>query len=80
MASCIGILSITTIYWSLDIGNWSFMKILFSLVVLAGLWLLVSPFALGYLGSARGNAFIVGLVVAVVGLMGVAGTSGKRRA
>ena len=55
------------------------MRTLFGLTLIAGLWLLASPFALGYLGVGRGNAFIVGFAVAVLGLMGVAGTSRKRR-
>ena len=55
------------------------MRLLFALTLIAGLWLLVSPFALGYLGVGRGNALVVGLFVAIVGLMGVAGTLPKRR-
>lgn len=55
------------------------MRILFILTLLAGLWLLISPFALGYLGVARGNALLSGFIIAVIGLMGVAGTTGKRR-
>ena len=55
------------------------MRTLFTLTLIAGLWLLASPFALGYLGVARGNALLVGFIVAVIGLMGVAGTTGRRR-
>lgn len=53
------------------------MRLLFLLTLIAGLWLLASPFALGYLGVARGNALLVGLIVSVIGLMGVSGTSGS---
>lgn len=55
------------------------MRTLFALTLLSGLWLLVSPFALGYLGVARGNALILGFLVAAIGLMGVAGTLPRRR-
>lgn len=55
------------------------MRTLFTLTLLAGLWLLISPFALGYLGVARGNALMMGFVIAVIGLMGVAGTIPKKR-
>lgn len=55
------------------------MRTLFALSLLLGLWLLVSPFALGYLGVARGNALIVGFLASVIGLMGVAGTLRERK-
>lgn len=55
------------------------MRPLFTLTLLAGLWLLISPFALGYLGVARGNALLVGFIVALLGLMGVAGTMPRKR-
>jgi len=54
------------------------MRILFSLVIIAGLWLFASPFFLGYLGVARGNALLIGLVLTIIGVMGVAGTTGRR--
>ncbi|MBI4433934.1 SPW repeat protein [Candidatus Uhrbacteria bacterium] len=56
------------------------MRILFSLVLLGGIWLFASPFVLHYLGVARGNAIILGLVLAVIGIMGIAGISGASRA
>jgi hypothetical protein len=55
------------------------MRTLFALTLIAGLWLLISPFALGYLGVARGNALLVGFLVAIIGLMGVAGTLPRKR-
>lgn len=51
------------------------MRTLFALVTLAGLWLFASPFSLGYLGVARGNALLVGLIVTIIGIMGIAGTT-----
>jgi hypothetical protein len=54
------------------------MRTLFALVMVGGLWLFASPFFLGYLGVARGNALLLGLVLTIIGVMGVAGTSGRR--
>ncbi|MBI2482828.1 hypothetical protein HYV74_01460 [Candidatus Uhrbacteria bacterium] len=53
------------------------MRLLFSLVLVSGLWLLISPFVLSYLGVGRANALLVGLIVTILGVMGVAGTTGK---
>lgn len=54
------------------------MRLLFALVTIAGLWLSASPFVLGYLGVARGNALLIGIVLTVIGIMGIAGsTRGK---
>ncbi len=50
------------------------MHLLFSLVLLSGLWLFASPFVLDYLGPARGNALLLGLILTIIGVMGVAGT------
>lgn len=33
--------------------------------VLAGLWLFISPWTLGYAGPARTNAFIIGIIVVI---------------
>lgn len=54
------------------------MRTLFILVTLSGAWLFASPFVLGYLGAARGNALFLGLILTIIGIMGVAGLSGKR--
>lgn len=64
--------------WPRRISNDEFMKILFSLVTLGGLWLFFSPFVLGYLGLARGNALLIGLLLTVIGIMGVAGVTGRK--
>lgn len=53
------------------------MRTLFSLVIIGGLWLFSSPFVLDYLGVARGNALLLGLVLTIIGIMGLAGVSGK---
>jgi len=37
--------------------------------VIAGLWLIISPFLLGFSGGAATNAIIVGIVVAVLSLV-----------
>lgn len=50
------------------------MRTLFSLVTIAGLWLFASPFVLGYLGVGRGNSLLMGLILTIIGIMGVAGT------
>lgn len=55
------------------------MRTLFALVTLSGLWLFASPFVLGYLGVGRGNALAVGLVLAIIGVMGIAGTMSTAR-
>ncbi len=55
------------------------MRTLFALVIIGGLWLFVSPFILGYLGVARGNALLLGLALTIVGLMGFAGTLQPKR-
>lgn len=55
------------------------MRILFILVIVGGVWLLASPFVLGYLGIGRGNALLVGLVLTIIGIMGLAGMSGSRQ-
>lgn len=54
------------------------MRTLFSLIIIGGLWLFASPFVLGYLGVARGNALLVGLVLTIIGIMGVAGITGTK--
>ncbi|MBI4434850.1 hypothetical protein HY635_03510 [Candidatus Uhrbacteria bacterium] len=50
------------------------MRTLFALVIIGGLWLFASPFVLDYLGPARGNALLLGLILTIIGVMGVAGT------
>lgn len=55
------------------------MRTLFSLVIIGGLWLLASPFILGYLGVARGNALLIGLILTIIGIMGLAGMSGSKQ-
>jgi hypothetical protein len=52
------------------------MRLLFIVTALAGLWLFTSPFMLGYLGIARSNALLVGLILTIIGIMGLAGLSG----
>lgn len=54
------------------------MRTLFGLVIAGGVWLFASPFVLGYLGLARGNALLIGLFLTIVGIMGVAGAAGGR--
>ncbi|MDO8598982.1 MAG: hypothetical protein Q7S02_02650 [bacterium] len=54
------------------------MRILFSLVIIGGVWLFASPFILEYLGLARGNALLVGLLLTIIGVMGVAGVTRKQ--
>lgn len=54
------------------------MRTLFILITIGGAWLSASPFVLGYLGVARGNALLLGLILTIIGIMGVAGLSGKR--
>jgi len=54
------------------------MRTLFVLVTLGGLWLFASPFVFGYLGAARGNALLIGLLLTIVGIMGTAGVSGRK--
>ena len=53
------------------------MRTLFLLVLLSGLFLFSSPFLFGYLGVARGNALLLGLIVTILGIMGIAGTPGR---
>ncbi len=55
------------------------MRTLFSLVTLSGVWLFASPFVLGYLGVARGNALLLGLILTIIGIMGIAGTVQPKR-
>jgi hypothetical protein len=54
------------------------MKTLFGFVALSGLYLFVSPFVLGYLGVARGNALLLGILLTIIGIMGITGTTGRR--
>lgn len=55
------------------------MRALFTLTVIGGIWLFASPFVLGYLGIARGNALLVGFILVIIGIMGLAGTISTRR-
>ena len=54
------------------------MRTLFAIVLISGLWLFASPFILDYLGIGRGNALLIGILLTTVGIMGVAGVSGRR--
>lgn len=39
------------------------------LFIIAGLWLIIAPFVLGYAqGAAMGNDLVVGIILALVGL------------
>lgn len=55
------------------------MRVLFTLTTIGGIWLFASPFVLGYLGAGRGNALLVGLVLTIIGVMGLAGMSGSKQ-
>lgn len=55
------------------------MRTLFALVITGGLWLFASPFVLGYLGVARGNAILVGFILTIVGIMGISGVIQSRQ-
>jgi len=47
------------------------MKALNWVLVLAGIWLIISPWVLGYssLAGAMGNSVILGVIVGVIGLV-----------
>lgn len=54
------------------------MRILFTLVIVGGIWLFASPFVLGYLGIGRGNALLLGLILTIIGIMGIAGVMERK--
>ena len=54
------------------------MRTLFALVIIGGIWLFSSPFVLGYLSIARGNALLLGILLTIVGVMGLAGFTGRK--
>ena len=40
--------------------------------ILAGLWLILAPFILGYSGTPRGNDIVLGLIVGILAIIALA--------